>query len=89
MIGDSCTLPMPHRTDVSRRTLNMGQKRTLVTPKGMSALPPKADIAERDHHVRFVPKADICTAANSRYAYTFVPSTGCAAWYSVEARRCL
>ena len=25
----------------------------------MSALPPKADIAERDHHVRFVLKADI------------------------------
>ena len=25
----------------------------------MSALPPKADIAERDHHVRFVPIADI------------------------------
>jgi hypothetical protein len=25
----------------------------------MSAFPPGADIAERDHHVRFVPKADI------------------------------
>jgi hypothetical protein len=25
----------------------------------MSALPPKADIVERDCHVRFVPKADI------------------------------
>jgi hypothetical protein len=25
----------------------------------MSALPPKADIAECDHHVRFVPEADI------------------------------
>ena len=25
----------------------------------MSALPPKADIAERRPHVRFVPKADI------------------------------
>jgi anion-transporting ArsA/GET3 family ATPase len=25
----------------------------------MSALPPKADITERDPHVRFVPKADI------------------------------
>ena len=29
----------------------------------MSALPPKADIAECDRHVRFVPKADICSAA--------------------------
>ena len=31
----------------------------------MSALPPKADIVERDRHVRFVPKADSCSAANS------------------------
>jgi len=29
----------------------------------MSALPPKADIVERDRHVRFVPKADSCSAA--------------------------
>src|SRR5436190_23547069 len=29
----------------------------------MSALPPKADIAERDHDVRYVPQADSCTAA--------------------------
>jgi hypothetical protein len=29
----------------------------------MSALPPKADIAERDKDVRFVPKADSCSAA--------------------------
>ena len=29
----------------------------------MSALPPKAGIAEREHHVRFVPKADSCSAA--------------------------
>ena len=32
----------------------------------MSALPPKADIAERDPHVRFVPKADIDPKAASR-----------------------
>ena len=31
----------------------------------MSALPPKADIAEGDRHVRFVPKADICSAAKT------------------------
>jgi hypothetical protein len=29
----------------------------------MSALPPKADIADHDCDVRFVPKADSCTAA--------------------------
>jgi hypothetical protein len=28
-----------------------------------TALPPKADIAERDPNVRFVPEADSCTAA--------------------------
>jgi hypothetical protein len=31
----------------------------------MSALPPKADIAERDRHVRFVPKADIVRSITS------------------------
>jgi hypothetical protein len=65
MIGDSCTLPMLHRTDVSRRTLDVGQKRTLVTPKGMSALPPKADIPRDRRDVRFVPKADIAPLPNS------------------------
>src|SRR5262249_30004275 len=37
----------------------LGQKQTLRRMRRMSALPPKADIAKRDHHVRFVPKADI------------------------------
>src|SRR5215472_1957233 len=30
----------------------------------MSALPPKADIGTQSWNVRFVPKADSCTAAN-------------------------
>ena len=30
----------------------------------MSALPPKADIETQSRDVRFVPKADSCTAAN-------------------------
>jgi hypothetical protein len=37
----------------------LGQKRTSDHVRDMSALPPKADITERDWHVRFVPKADI------------------------------
>jgi hypothetical protein len=37
----------------------MGQKQTSPRSNGMSALPPKADIAEHNHHVRFVPIADI------------------------------
>src|SRR5215472_782594 len=37
----------------------LGQKRTWKCVRAMSALPPKADIAERDWHVRFVPKGDI------------------------------
>ena len=32
----------------------------------MSALPPKADIGTQLGNVRFVPKADICTAAINR-----------------------
>jgi hypothetical protein len=32
----------------------------------MSALPPKADIARNGGNVRFVPKADSCTAAKRR-----------------------
>ena len=31
----------------------------------MSEIRPKADIDERNYHVRFVPKADSCTAAKS------------------------
>jgi hypothetical protein len=37
----------------------LGQKRTLGHVRLMSALPPKADIAERSLDVRFVPKADM------------------------------
>jgi len=45
----------------------------------MSALPPKADIVGRNGDVRFVPKADICAAANSRYSITSSAraSSGC------------
>jgi hypothetical protein len=65
MIGDSCTLPMPHRTDVSRRTLDMGQKQTLLSEIAMSAIPPKADIAERDCHARFVPKPEVASQTHA------------------------
>jgi hypothetical protein len=37
----------------------LGQKRTSEQVRVMSALPPKADIAECDWDVRYVPKADI------------------------------
>jgi hypothetical protein len=39
------------------------QKRTFSELCVTSALPPKADIAERDHHVCFVPEADSRAAA--------------------------
>ena len=41
----------------------LGQKRTSSPVEGTSALLPKADIAERHQHFRFVPKADSCAAA--------------------------
>src|SRR6516225_8704473 len=41
----------------------LGQKRTLQCILVMSALPPKADMDQYGRDVRFVPKADICSAA--------------------------
>ena len=40
----------------------MGQKRTFLEVCSMSALLPKADITAAQTNVRFVPKADSCTA---------------------------
>ena len=37
----------------------LGHKRTYAVQKGMSALPPKADMCGALAHVRFVPIADI------------------------------
>jgi len=36
----------------------------------MSAIPPKADIAERCCHVRFVPEADISRCGKTAYSIT-------------------
>ena len=37
----------------------LGHKRTCAVQKGMSALPPIADMGSATRYVRFVPKADI------------------------------
>ena len=42
-----------------------GHNRTKRHLGALPALPPKADIERHDWHVRFVPKADICSAAKS------------------------
>src|SRR5262249_12227082 len=42
----------------------MGHKQTQCVHGALSALPPKADIANLARHVRFVPKADSYTGAN-------------------------
>jgi hypothetical protein len=47
----------------TRLMFALGHKQTLAVARVTSALPPKADIAESDWHVRFVPKADPCSAA--------------------------
>ena len=41
----------------------LGHKRTYAVQKGMSALPPKADMCGAIRDVRFVPKADMGSAA--------------------------
>jgi hypothetical protein len=48
----------------------LGQKRTSRNVCSMSALPPKADISSARGDVRFVPKADSCTAAKNVYSIT-------------------
>ena len=45
-----------------------GQKQTFRNVQPMSALPPKADIAERDWHVRFVPQAELNDVAAETFA---------------------
>jgi hypothetical protein len=55
-----------HGSNLGPAMSALGQKRTSDWRPLMSALPPKADIAGRRLDVRFVPKADSCTAANSR-----------------------
>jgi hypothetical protein len=44
----------------------LGQKQTSDWRPLMSALPPKADIGQRDWDVRFVPKAEVGNLANPR-----------------------
>jgi hypothetical protein len=59
-----CPLYPSKRTPVQQGLMSaLGLKQTLGKVRLMSAIPPKADIAERRCHVRFVPKADSCTAA--------------------------
>ena len=55
----------------------LGQKQTLKRPPPMSALPPKADIVERDWNVRFVPKVDIAVTHLQQEASIFLWSHFC------------
>src|SRR5262249_44755331 len=53
-----------------------GHKRTKRHLGSMSALPPKADKRETSPNVRFVPKADSCTAAK-RSLFNHLTGTRC------------
>jgi hypothetical protein len=59
----------------------LGQKRTSRRLRLMSALPPKADIGTQSRNVRFVPKADICSAANSSLFDHLVGTGDYRRWY--------
>src|SRR5215472_3085674 len=52
----------------------------------MSAIPPKADIRWSDWNIRFVPKADSCTATNSRLFDHLVGGVQQANWYAETQR---
>jgi hypothetical protein len=57
-----CAVPRSCLIPIKFRWLPMSalvQKQTSGPEISMSALPPKADIVDRNPHVRFVPKADI------------------------------
>jgi hypothetical protein len=60
----------------------LGQKQTWHSEIAMSALPPKADIAEHDWNVRFVRITDIarCRARISDFAIITLPSAGKVYW---------
>jgi hypothetical protein len=55
----------------------LGHKRTLKRRQPMSALPPKADIAERKWHVRFVPKGH--SALQQKMTYSITSARRCGA----------
>jgi hypothetical protein len=66
---------------IDARTMSaLGQKQTFRNVSMMSALPPKADIYQHGRDVRFVPKADSCSAANNRRSRAdadgFLPRVG-------------
>ena len=63
----------------------LGQKQTLKRPPPMSALPPKADIVERDWNVRFVLEADIAVTHLQQEASIFLWSHFCQLLGRVES----
>ena len=68
----------------------LSQKQTSEHIQSMSALPPKADIAEYDRHVRFVPKTDIAGCherVESPLVTTGQPKVGCIGVFNPEYRR--
>src|SRR5215471_19990888 len=65
-----------HGSNPERLMSAMGQKRTLRGVRPMSAIPPKADIAESDWHVRFVPIPEKNATHVTRSAARRNPSKG-------------
>src|SRR5262249_53777096 len=63
-LSRSVSVSVVHHSDISRGKVEMGQKLMPRHRGAMPALPSKADIRLTLRHVRFVPLADICSAAN-------------------------
>ena len=59
----------------------LGQKQTLAVQKGMSALPPIADMGSAKRHVRLVPEADIDSVVETSRERR----SNCGNWY-VQSR---
>jgi hypothetical protein len=68
--GKGRLAPANSSPDHCQRMSALGQKRTSANVGMMSVLPPKADIAERDRNVHFVPKGDIRVYSTTSSAAT-------------------
>jgi hypothetical protein len=73
-----------HSSNLEPLMFALGQKRTSEHVQVMSALPPKADIAESDWHVRHVPKADI---SQVRVGPAYRRGPDCLDWSPAHWRR--
>jgi hypothetical protein len=88
-LPDSAVIPVPIAAihdGTSRRTIKRIYPRVKISEHGVRPrdvrFTPEADIRQHSCHVRFVPKADSCTAAKDRLYSTTASLVACFRWNS-------